>query len=235
MLGKLGALVLALSLTGPQTALADEAHSDTSPPQVLLDPCPEMPAGEMCRRHQFAWVASHLSEGDDLAVAGVLLDGVLVDERVYDDGTGFEPYGHFHVPLGDTGGEYDHAAVVEVPPGLHEVTFYARDLAGNERSVTRTMRGADRPGRVSRLRAEQGSSKVRLTWRDAPDRGSLLHQYRVQVKGVGVFRQRFYFPDRPINWLVVGGLEPGRHVARVTALSWVGKGRARSITFRVTR
>lgn len=243
----LGPLVTALtavaaSLLGagmlvPASATPDAETEDATPPQVQLDPCPDQPVGETCTRRELAWVSSGLTEGDDLAVAGALLDGELVSERVYDDGTGFTPYGFFVPPYNDVGQEVDHAEVVVVPPGLHEVTFFARDLSGNEATHTRSVQGPTVPTRPRRFEEYANGKWVSLVW-SVDGRGSAVRYYVVRVTGQGPQR----VPWQGItSWPGVQqaavdlSLAPGRHVVRVFAVNHVGKGRPRSIVVRVPR
>ena len=243
MLGPLGtalttavASLLGAGLLVPATAATTE-EPDTTPPQVQLDPCPDQPVGETCTRRELAWVSNDLTEGDDLAVAGALLDGERVSERVYDDGTGFTPYGVFVPPYNDVGQEVDHAEVVVVPPGLHEVTFFARDLSGNEATHTRSVQGPTVPTRPRRFEEYANGEWVSLVW-SVDGRGSAVRYYVVRVKGQGAQR----VPWQGItSWPGVQqaavdlSLAPGRHVVRVFAVNHVGKGRPRSIVVRVPR
>ncbi len=220
LLGPVAASPVAAS---PAVAAQEEPPADTTPPQVDLDPCF---GSEPCQRHA-AYVAGWLDEGDDLAVLGALLDGEPVAERVYDDGSGFEPHGWFHAPGQDTVGEVDYAMVVGVPPGEHQVTFYARDLAGNEASRTTTVIGAEPPGRAGELRAHERARRggFVLRWDYAEQNGSYVHRYRVRhgredrwtVGGV---------PSTPDTRLAWFGLEPGWHTFRIRATNGVGEGRA---------
>lgn len=241
MLGPLGtALTAAVAsslgavLLAPAVVAAEEP-ADTTPPQVQLDPCSDQPVGETCTRRELAWVSSNLTDGDDLAVAGALLDGELVSERVYDDGTGFVPFGVFLPPYNDVGHEVDHAEVVVVPPGLHEVTFFARDLAGNESTHTRTIQGPTVPTRPRRFTMHQGEKWVSLSW-SVRGRGSAVRYHVVRVRGLEPQRVPWQgitshpgvqdaFVDLP--------LERGRHVVRVFSVNYVGKGRPRTIVLRV--
>ena len=236
MLGKLGALVLTLSLATPAAALADET-TEPAPevvlPHVNLDPCPNQPVGEACSQRQFATVVSFFDDPEGLAVAGASLDGDLVYEHVYDDGSGFTPYGEVWLPFNDGSVPADHYAGIEVPPGVHEVTFHARDLEGNERAVTRSVIGAKVPTRVTNVRATQRGRSTLLQWSFPRSRGSWVYQFRIRVPGVGMHRITGHVPSKPWTSLRLPRLEPGRHVARITAVSWVGESRARSFVFRV--
>lgn len=216
------ALTLLGPAAGPALAAQEEPPADTTAPQIDLDPCS---GHEPCQR-QAAYVAGWLDEGDDLAVLGALLDGEPVAEHVYDDGSGFVPHGWFHAPGQDVVEEVDYAMVVEVPQGEHQVTFYARDLAGNESSRTTTVVGADLPGRPGELRAHERPRRggFVLRWDHAEPHGSYVHTYRVRraredrwtVGGV---------PESPATRLTWFGLGPGWHTFRVRATNGVGEGR----------
>lgn len=202
---------------------AQEPEADASPPQIDLDPCS---GSEPCQRHA-VHVAGWLDEGDDLAVLGALLDGEPVTERVYDDGSGFVPHGWFQAPGQDTVVEVDYAMVVGVPKGEHQVTFYARDLSGNESSRTTTVVGADVPGRPQLLRAEAQPRRggFVLRWDGAQANGSHVHGFRLRHGG----EERWTWggvPDSPATRLTWRGLRPGWHTFRVRATNGVGEGRA---------
>lgn len=218
----------ALTLLGPAASPAlaaqEEPPADTTAPQIDLDPCS---GHEPCQR-QAAYVAGWLDEGDDLAVLGALLDGEPVAERVYDDGSGFEPHGDFMAPGQDVVGPVDYAMVVGVPQGEHQVTFYARDLAGNESSRTTTVIGADVPGRPQGLRAAQTQPRrggFVLHWDGADSNGSHVHAYRIR-HGREDRRTWGGVPDSPATRLVWRDLEPGWHTFRIRATNGVGEGRA---------
>ena len=198
---------------------------DTTPPQVDLDPCH---GSEPCQRP--AVVYGWLDEGDDLAVLGALVDGEPVAETVYDDGSGFVPHGWFRIPGFDVVVRADYALAAPVPPGEHEVTFYARDLAGNETSRTTTVLGIAAPGRPVRLRATERPARggFELRWRGAPSHGSLVHSYRVRHAGKDRWT-RGYVPSGPDTRLEWFGLRPGRHTFRVRATNSVGEGRAATL------
>lgn len=217
------ALTLLGPAAGPALAAQEEPPADTTAPQIDLDPCF---GHEPCQR-QVAYVAGWLDEGDDLAVLGALLDGEPVAERVYDDGSGFEPHGDFMAPGQDTVEPVDYAMVVGVPQGEHQVTFYARDLAGNESSRTTTMIGADVPGRPQDLRAQAQPRRggFVLRWRGADSNGSYVHTYRIR-HGSEDRTTRGGAPDAPATRLVWRDLEPGWHTFRIRATNGVGEGRA---------
>ncbi|ANH37992.1 hypothetical protein I601_1559 [Nocardioides dokdonensis FR1436] len=220
------ALLPALPVAGAPPAMASTSAgtpTDTTPPQIDLDPCF---GSEPCQR-EAAYVAGRLDDGDDLAVLGALLDGEPVAERVYDDGSGFEPHGPFTAPGQDTVEEVDYAMVVGVPEGEHQVTFYARDLEGNESSRTTTVIGADAPGRPQGLRAEARPRRggFVLRWDGADPNGSHVHTYRIR-HGREDRTTRGGVPESPATRLVWSGLEPGWHTFRVRATNGIGEGRA---------
>ena len=218
------ALTLLGPAAGPALAAQEEPPADTTPPQVDLDPCF---GHEPCQR-QAAYVAGWLDEGDDLAVLGALPDGEPVAEHVYDDGSGFEPHGWFMAPGQDVVEEVDYAMEVGVPEGEHQVTFYARDLAGNESSRTTTVIGADVPGRPQGLRAAKTQPRrggFVLRWDGADSHGSHVHAYRVR-HGQEDRWTTGGVPDSPATRLAWRDLVPGWHTFRIRATNGVGEGRA---------
>lgn len=228
------AAVLVSPLTRIPTAVGAEAGPpDTTPPAVALDPCPGTPAEEPCSQRLYAYVVGLPGQADDLSVLVSRLDGQVVEERVHDDGTGFVPYGFFLPPFSDALEQVDYAAVVEVPPGEHEVAFTARDLAGNEVTTTRRVVGAEVPGPVGDLDAVLLPAGWFLTWTPADGHGAPVTRYRVRVRGLAPLLVRGGAPFGTPPYAFLGELEPGRHVARVWAGSDVGHGSARSFVFRV--
>ena len=237
-LGPVLAVLLGATLLLPAGAGAAE-EPDTTPPQVALDPCPETPVGEPCSQREVAWVAQQqVDEAEGLAVAGVREGDTVLTEHVYDDGSGFEPYGPFGgTPYGDALSEHDYVTEAWIGPGLHELTFYARDLAGNEATVTRTVIGPEVPSQPLDFRAERSARRgtTDLSWL-VDSHGSLLQHQVVRVKGVDRFK---------IDMVGLGAspgvepvhlslpLEPGRQVVRIFAVNVVGKGEAQRFVFRV--
>lgn len=213
-----------LPLLGPVAVAAQQPPADTDAPRIDLDPCP---GSEPCQL-EAAYVAGWLAEGDDLAVLGALLDGEPVAEHEYDDGSGFVPHGSFMAPGQDTIEPVDYAMVVGVPQGTHQVTFYARDLAGNESSRTTTVIGAEAPGRPQDLRAKARPRRgeVVVRWHGgAEPHGSPVHTYRVRHGGEDRTTQG-WIPAAPRTQLVWDGLRPGWHTFRVRATNGRGEGRA---------
>lgn len=244
MLGPLGTALTAAvaSLLGagslvPPTA-ATTGEPDTTPPQVQLDPCPEAPVGEACSRRDVAWVAEHrLGPEHGLAVAGVRTGDEVLSEHVYDDGSGFTPYGLWGQPYNDVVSDYDYVTETWLGPGLHELTFYARDLAGNEASVTRTVIGPEVPSRPRRLSVEHDGGATTIGWY-AHGRGSGITDFVLRFKGAEPFRVDGggIVANPGLGYRAVSvSLAPGRHVLRIRAVNLVGKGEARFVVLRVPR
>lgn len=230
----LALLALLAALVAPSPAYAEDA--DTTPPRVVLDPCPDQPVGEACTRRAVAHVVQEVvAEGEGLAVAGVREGEVVLSERTYDDGSGFVPYGVWVPPGSDVGSEVDYATEAWLGPGLHELTFYARDLAGNEATVTRTVHGPGLPGKVRRVRTEQGSwgslRALELSWTPPRDRGAAVSCYRVRVSGRKAASDCGSVPAATEAVLV--DVERGRHVVRIRAGSIVGFGAVRRLVVHV--
>lgn len=233
--------LLALALTAvlavaPASAYAEEV--DTTPPRVALDPCPEQPLGEACTRREYAVVVQdRVAEEEGLAVAGVREGDTVLSEHVYDDGSGFVPYGSWVHPGSDVITEVDHVTEARLGPGLHHLTFYARDLAGNEAVLTRTVVGPELPGRVRRVRWEQdrrgGEDVLHIRWSPAAARGSAVHCYVVRTTGVRREKQCGGPPSGPWRAATLQGLQPGTHVVRILARNGVGVGPARRVTVQV--
>lgn len=244
MLGPLGtaltaavASLLGAGLLVPATA-ETTGEPDTTPPQVRLDPCPETPVGEACSRRDVAWVAEHRVDPEQgLAVAGVRTGDGVLSEHVYDDGSGFTPYGVWVQPYNDVGSDYDYVTETWLGPGLHELTFYARDLAGNEASVTRTVQGPEVPSRPRRFSVEHVGKRTDVGW-FTHGRGSGITHYVVRLKGEEPFKVDGggIVADPDLNFRGISLLlAPGRHVLRVRAVNLVGKGEARWLVLRAPR
>ena len=100
-------MLLGATLLVPVAATAAD-EPDTTPPAVALDPCPETPVGEPCSQREAVWVVQpEVPESEQLAVAGVREGDTVLSEQVYDDGSGFVPYGLWIRPGNDTGGEVE--------------------------------------------------------------------------------------------------------------------------------
>lgn len=245
MLGPLGTALTAavVSLLGagllaPATA-ATTAEPDTMPPQVQLDPCPEVPLGEACSQRDAVWVAeSRVGPEEGLAVAGVRSGDVVLSERVYDDGTGFSPFGLWGQPYNDVVSDYDYVTETWLDgPGLHELTFYARDLAGNEASVTRTVIGPDVPRRPWRFSVEHSGPRTTVGWY-AHGRGSGITDFVLRFKGEEPFRidGGGIVANPGLGYRQISlALDRGRHVLRVRAVNLVGESTLGKVVFRVPR
>lgn len=245
MLGPLGtaltavaAFLLGAGLLVPAAAATTE-EPDTTPPRVRLDPCPEVPLGEACSRRDAVWVAeSRVDPAEGLAVAGVRSGDVVLGERVYDDGAGFVPYGLWVMPYSDVGSDYDYVTETWLDgPGPHELTFYARDLAGNEASVTRTVIGPEVPRRPWRFSVEHRRGATAIGWY-AHGRGSGITDFVLRFKGEKPFRLDgggiVANPGLGYRGVTLP-LAPGRHVLRVHAVNLVGEGAPGRFVFRVPR
>jgi hypothetical protein len=245
VLGPLGTALTAVaaSLLGagllvPASAATTE-EPDTVPPQVRLDPCPEVPLGEACSRREVAAVwQERVDPAEGLAVAGVRVGDTVLSERVYDDGTGFTPYGYWLPPQNDVVSDYDYVTETWLQgPGRYELTFYARDLAGNEATLTRAVQGPDVPDRPHHFRVGQGRRFAQVTWWvDA--RGSGISHHVVQLKGQEPFEERTS-QIAPSYGLQPGGtvvpVRPGRNVVRVRSVNLVGESATGRFVFRVPR
>lgn len=224
------------SATVSVTGTAD--GTDTTPPRVQLDPCPEVPLGEPCTRREVAVVwQEQVDPAEGLAVAGVRRGDEVLSEHVYDDGSGFVPYGVWMPPYSDVGSEYDYVTETWFGPGVHELTFYARDLAGNEASLTRTVVGPDLPSRPRAFTVRAGQPITDLLW-SAHGRGSAIYEYVVRFKGeepirvgMGSFTAH---PGLDRTHLSIP-LDRGRHKVSIRAVSLAGEGPARAFVFRVPR
>ena len=246
MLGPLGtaltaavASVLGAGLLAPATA-AQAAEPDTTPPQVQLDPCPEVPLGEACSRREAVWVAEEsIDPAEGLAVAGVRSGDTVLSEHVYDDGTGFTPYGGWVPPTTDVGTEYDYVTETWLDePGPHELTFYARDLAGNEATFTRVVEGPMVPDRPRDFEVVVGKRSASVQW-ETDARGSHVYEYLVRLKGREPFSVNGHGFGAVYGVSTAGtslpGLDRGRHVLRVRAVNLVGESQLGKVVFRVRR
>lgn len=246
MLGPLGtalttavASLLGAGLLVPATAATTE-EPDTTPPQVQLDPCPEVPLGEACSRREAVWVAqAEVDPGEGLAVAGVRMGDTVLSEHVYDDGTGFTPYGIWGPPTSDVLSDYDYATQTWLgEPGPHELTFYARDLAGNEATFTRTVEGPMAPDRPRDFEVLMGRRSASVTW-ETDARGSHVYEYLVRLKGRQPFAVDGYAFGSVYGVSTAGtglsGLDRGRHVLWVRAVNLVGASQLGKVVFRVRR
>lgn len=229
------ALSVTLMLAGlallPSAATADEPP-DTTAPQVDLNPCHEATS---CRR-VYAQVFGWLEPGDDLAVLGARIDDRVVVEHVFDDGSGFEPYGWFAPYGNDVHVPVDYALSVKVPVGTSEITFYARDLEGNTSELTTTVLGPIPPGPVRRLRAEVvGAREVRVSWGLGNRHGSCCTRYAVRTPG----RQPKVWFSRPpslgMGTVTYRRLSTGWHRFRVVPSTEGGKGPSRTVRVLVPR
>ena len=232
--GPLLAALLAAALAVPVPATADEP--DTTPPAVVLDPCPETPVGQPCSRREIAWVAQEQVDGaEGLAAAGVRIGSTVLTERVYDDGSGFTPYGLWFPPGSDNGTDHDYVTEVALGSGTHELTFFARDLAGNESSRTRTVLGPEVPDRPVGFRVLERLPRrwVTIQW-DVDARGSFLLEQVVQVAGRDPVEVE---TDQP-TWGVATEvltlkMRPGRNTVSIVAYNGVGRGPGRSFVVRL--
>lgn len=215
------ALVAGL-LVGPGAlggARADEATPDTTPPQI--DTMPVL-CSDPCQREVFEFWGD-LAEGDDLARIEVRLDDVVVDERPYDDGTGFTPYGWFQPWGADYLQDVDFAVQVSVPDGEHVVTVTASDRAGNVAEHSYAVQGAQVPDAVRHLRAVVRAHRVQLRFGPGPDNGGLVTSYRVTRDGRHVRTYRTG-PFLPMPRITFRHLAPGRHRFAVRAVNSAGVG-----------
>lgn len=225
-------LVTGLALLPTAAALADEPP-DTTAPQIDLNPCAEEETS--CRR-VYAEVYGWLEPGDDLAVLGARVGGQVLAEHVYDDGTGFEPYGWFAPYGSDVVFEVEYALSVEVPDGTNDITFYARDFEGNTSELTTTVLGPIPPGPVKRLTADLvGARKAVVSWRGAKRYGSCCVRYVITTPGREP-KTRYSFPLSPSPLSVpYRKLSAGWHRFTVVASTEGGEGPSRSVRLFVPR
>ena len=231
------ALSLVVLITGlallPSAAVADENHSDTTAPQIDLNPCYDEETS--CRRF-YAQIFGWLEPGDDLAVLGARIGDQVFVEHAYDDGSGFEPYGPFHPYGSDVIFEVDYALSVKVPAGTSEITFYARDLEGNTSELTTTVLGPIPPGPVRHLTAELvGARKAQISWHAGNLNGSCCISYTVRTPG----RQpRFRSSGPPrfgVKPVTYRRLSAGWHRFKVVPSTEGGKGPSRTVRLFVPR
>lgn len=219
------ALALAALVLPSSVAHADD-EPDTTPPQVNLDPCGERAP---CRL-VFAEVYGDLAPGDDLAVLGARIGDDVLAETVFDDGTGFTPYGPFVIYGNDVVDDVDYALSVEVPRGTSDITFYARDLEGNTSELTTTVLGPVPPGPVRFLTAEaRGHGRAMLRW-GVPDLGG-YYSVRYTVSSPGL-RTKHVFAGVPMlgtSVVAYAHLTPGWHRFTVRPRTPAGVGPTRSV------
>jgi len=199
-------LMAGLALLPRAVASADEPP-DTTPPQVRLNPCYEETTCRRVKAEVYGW----LEDGDDLAVLGARIGDVVVEEHVYDDGSGFVRHGGFGTYGSDVYMDVDYALSVEVPKGTTEITFYARDLEGNTSELATTVLGPIPPGPVPRLRATLvGGRAARVAWGIPALNGACCARFVVRT------------PGRPPRWsrIVPPGYYPGRETYAKLAPGW---------------
>lgn len=229
------ALVLMLLAAGsallPSAALAEDVP-DTTAPQVRLNPCYDATS---CRRVH-AQVFGDLEPGDDLAVLGARIGDRVLEEHVYDDGTGFQPHGLFGPYGNDVFFQVDYALSIEVPRGTSEITFYARDLAGNTSELTTTVHGPIAPGPVGHLEARlRGPRTAVVSWRRPNLHSSCCVRYVVTTPG----RPAKSFSSLPPSFLPTrvsfARLSVGWHRFTVRPSTTGGVGPARTVRVFVPR
>lgn len=224
------ALTLAGVLLQVPVTLAAAEEPDVTAPQIDTAP---VWCGDPCQREVFEFWGD-LAEDDDLASIEVLLDGVPVDTRTYDDGTGFVPYGWYQPLWADYLVQVDYAVQMPVPPGDHEVRVIVRDPAGNLREDVHAIRGAEPPDAVRRLRAVVRERAVRILFAAARDNGGVVTGYRVVRDGRAV-RTVGAGPWLPMPDLSYEDLAPGRHRFVVRAINSAGVGERAVVRVRVHR
>lgn len=198
---------------------ADEPAPDTTPPAIVFTPCgaPEVTA---CQKYRA--VAYSSEDPGDLAVVGARIDDRVLDEFVYDDGSGPTPYGPLFQPGNDVVFIVEWAVQFVVPAGTNPVTFYARDLAGNttEQVVTLTAATRPEPPRPTVRRGMPGLDVVGALFADA--NGGTIYGAEVVKRGTGVVRRLQFTPPRCRCVASYPKLRPGRHTFRVRARNEVG-------------
>lgn len=217
----------------PRAAASADEPPDTTPPQVDLNPC----YGEetSCRR-VYAEVFGNLQEGDDLAVLGARIGDTVIEEHVYDDGTGFVPHGSFRSYGNDVYTEVDYALSIEVPRGTTDITFYARDLEGNTSELTTPVLGPIPPGPVRHLRARlSGAHAVRVSWRLANLNGAASGRSVLRTPGRPPRTIRHLPPSYAPGLSYYYRLAPGWHRFTVRVTTVGGTGPARTVRLWVPR
>lgn len=219
-------LMTGLALLPSAVALADDVP-DTTAPQVDLNPC--LDEDTSCRR-VYAEVYGNLQPDDDLAVLGARIGDEVLAEHVYDDGTGFEPYGMFAPYGNDVVFPVDYALSLEVPVGTSEITIYARDLEGNTSELTTTVLGPIPPGPVKDLTAELvGARKAVVGWRRPNLHASCCARYVITTAGREP-KVRYSAPPRYYALSVpYRRLSPGWHRFTVEASTEGGTGPSRTV------
>ncbi|GAB2861166.1 fibronectin type III domain-containing protein [Nocardioides pacificus] len=230
----LALMLLTLGLVSlPTGAVLAEEAADTTAPQINLNPCY---VGETSCRRIYAQIYGDLRPGDDLAVLGARVGDSVLTEHVFDDGSGFEPYGWFGPYGNDVVFPVDYALSFQVPRGTSDVTFYARDLAGNTSELTTTVLGPIPPGPVERLTARlTGARNARVSWRPPELNGSCCARYVVTTPGrkpKSTFSAPPSFGGTSVRYR---RLSPGWHRFRVQASTESGVGPSRTVRLFVPR
>ncbi|HYG93332.1 MAG TPA: fibronectin type III domain-containing protein [Nocardioides sp.] len=235
-LGLLAAMLTWTAVLVPTRAAAEESPPDNTPPWVLSfaeDQCPAAP--HPCQIYQYELWAFWVDE--DLAVVGARLGDTVLDEFVYNDGSGPRPFGEFCPYGNDVCLGPDVVVRFRVPDGTHDVTFYARDLSGNESTMTSTITSAGLPDPVEEVWASRIGKRrsAYVQWLNPYGRGAVIESYEVRLD------------DRPMRTVRAHGVPSSSTATRFKAVAhgwhelWVrphnaiGWGEASVHRFRVPR
>ena len=184
----------------------------------------------------YAEVFGDLQPGDDLAVLGARIGDRVLTERVFDDGTGFQPYGGFAPYCNDVPLPVDYALSVAVPPGSNDITFYARDLEGNTSEFTTTVLGPLPPGPVKDLRAKLvGPRQALVTWYAPNLSGNCYAKYLVTTRGYHPKSTITVPPSNSARRVAYSRLPVGWHHFTVQASNQGGEGPSRTVRLFVPR
>lgn len=226
---RLGLLSLLLALVPATAAAADEPAPDTTPPRVIFAPCHGTPA-DVCQQYE-AVASGHVADDSDLAVVGARMGDEVLDEYVYNDGSGPAPYGYLLVLPSDVVSIVDWAVRFVVPPGTHPVTFYARDLAGNTVEQLFHLTGATAPARPEPVAVRNPSGGLSVFGAlDADAHGSYIRSAEVVKVGTGIVRRLQFLPPSCRCVAHYPKLRPGTHTFRARARNQVGWSRWTTFT-----
>ncbi len=217
---RLGLLSLLLTLVPATAGAADEPEPDTTPPRIVFTPCYAPVQPNACQ----AYEARDYDQGfvdEDLAVVGARLGDQVLDEYVYNDGSGPAPYGWFGE--GDVIFPVNWAIRFVVPSGTHPVTFYARDLSGNSTEQIFHLKGATLPGppRPAAVSRQPGQLTV-FGALDADAHGGTITDAQVQKRGSEVVRRLSFRVPSCRCETTYRKLRPGSHTFRVRARNEIG-------------
>lgn len=216
------ALLLGLLPLLPGVPAGAEEPADTTPPAITFSPCDDgsPSTSEGCQRYRARDYGTVGSAEEDLAVVGVRLGDTVLDEYVYNDGTGPDPYGSYAV--GDTVVATDWVLDFVVPAGTNDVTYYARDLSGNATVQTVQLQGATVPSRPRPRAFATGPRRITVSNLLSSDFNG-GDPVKAEVRHVGRKPRivRFSIPSCECT-TSYRGMRPGGHRFRVRTANQVG-------------